>query len=84
MCLESVREAGECAYLLLGEAHLLLAEGYTLDEECHIATQVAHGLEAFEVFLHIFLRVAMHFVPIGARDNGHAGYGKVFVYLVKC
>ena len=40
-------------------------------QERHVSAQHLHDLHAFLVLHHLFGCVAVHFIPVSARDDGH-------------
>lgn len=74
-------EAGELGAFLRGD--LGGVGGYGFDEEGHVAAEVAHGLEAFEVGFDVGGGESVDFVPVGAGDYGHGADGEVFTDFVE-
>ena len=60
-----IRETGEGIFLQFRIAVLFLRVGNGPDHETHIAGKVSHGLQAFQILLHILSRKPMHLIPVG-------------------
>lgn len=57
-------EVGEYGMLLRREAVLIFLSADGLDKEGGVTGEITHGLETFQIILHILAGEAMHLIPV--------------------
>lgn len=71
-----------CCFYVVSKGCFFFLFGKALQHPGHVAADVAHGLQAFQVFAYFVRRHAMDHVPIRRRDDGHAGDAEVFIQSI--
>lgn len=71
-----------CRFYVISKGCFFFLFGEALQHPGHVAADVAHGLQAFQVFAYFVRRHAMDHVPIRRRDDGHAGDAEVFIQSI--
>ena len=66
-----------------GQSGVRRAGGHALHHPCHILPQVAQGLGAFGIFMHLSGAHAVYHVPVEGADEGLIVVGDVFVEAVE-
>ena len=68
-----------CRFYVVSKGCFFFLFGKALQHPGHVAANVAHGLQAFQVFAYFIRRHAMDHVPICRSDDGHAGNAEIFL-----
>lgn len=68
-----------CRFYVISKGCFFFLFGEALQHPGHVAADVAHGLQAFQVFAYFVRRHAMDHVPICRGNDGHAGNAEIFL-----
>ena len=66
-----------------GQSRVCRACGHALHHPCHVLPQVAQGLGAFGIFLHLSRAHAVNHIPVEGTDEGLVVVSDVFVEAVE-
>ena len=79
----SADKVGKDGRLFFRKAELLFSKLNAFNEESHVPSKGAHGLESFQILSGLLSPSAVDQVPVLAGNDRHTGNGEIFVQLVK-